>query len=58
MRRLTFFKSLAQAGHPAPCANPFKNHNAANIEREDAVEKRIVAPPESTSPEILLIVVL
>lgn len=46
----TFFNSLAQAGHPAPWANPFKNHKAANIGREDVVEKRIVAPPESTRP--------
>jgi hypothetical protein len=41
---------LAQAGQPAPCAKPLRNHKQANNRRLEQLEKRIVAPPLRIRP--------
>ena len=41
---------MAQAGQPAPCAKPLRNHKQANNRRLEQLEKIMVAPPLRIRP--------
>ena len=42
--------TFAQAGHPAPCANPFKNQRMVNNQTDSLWAKAIVAKPDRKRP--------